>query len=153
VAFFDGATLSTGFCCGAGGTFKMHPEWTTKWYLCCGRGSNTKAELLGLWATLLIASYWSLDHIQVFGDSKVIIDWINGKCDLHSSHVEGWKPKTQLMARSFSDITFRHLPRSFNSEADALSKRALSHEVGRLYIFHSDRGQASPTTYLNLFEA
>jgi hypothetical protein len=56
------------------------------------------------------------------------------------------------MARSFSDVTFRHLPRSYNSEADALSKRALSHVVGRLHIFHCDSGQESPTTYLNLFE-
>jgi ribonuclease HI len=152
VAFFDGAAKSTWCCCGAGGFFKMHPERTTKWFLCCGRGSNTKAELLGLWATLLLASFWSLDHIQVFGDSKVIIDWINHKCDLHSTHVEGWKAKTQLLASTFSDISFRHLPRTFNSEADVLSKNALSHEVGRLYLFHCDRGQASSTTYLNLFE-
>jgi hypothetical protein len=81
VAFFDGAAKSSGLCCGAGGIFKMHQKRTTKWFLSCGRGSNTKAELLGLWATLLLASNWSLDHFQVIGDSKVIIDWINCKCD------------------------------------------------------------------------
>jgi ribonuclease HI len=152
VAFFDGAASATGLCCGAGGIFKTHPERTTSWYLCCGRGTNSKAELLGLWATLLLASKWSLDHLQVFGDSKVIIDWINRKCALRSSHVEGWKLKTQLLASSFSDISFCHLHRAFNSAADALSKRALSQVVGRLSIFHCDRGQESPTTHLNLFE-
>jgi len=152
VAFFDGAAKVNGCCCGAGGFFKAHPERSIKWFLCCGRGSNTKAELLGLWATLLLASFWSLDHIQVFGDSKVIIDWINHKCDLHSAHVEGWKAKTFLLASKFTDIAFRHLPRTFNSEADVLSKIALSHEVGRLHLFHYDRGQASFTTHLNLFQ-
>jgi len=152
VACFDGATLSSGSCCGAGGTFKSHPERITKWFLNCGRGSNTKAELLGLWATLMIASSWSLNHLHVIGDSKVIIDWINRKCRLQSIHVEGWKLKTQQLAFSFSDITFRHLPRSFNSEADALSKRALKQVVGRLSIFHCDRGLESPTSSFNLFE-
>jgi ribonuclease HI len=142
-----------GLCCGAGGTFKSHPGRTTKWSLSCGRGTNTKAELLGLWTTLLLASSWSLDHLQVIGDSKVIIDWINGSCHLHSFHVEGWKHKTRLLARSFTDISFRHLPRSFNSEADALSKRALRQVVGRLSIFHCDQGLDSPHTFYNLFEA
>lgn len=77
VAFFDGAALASGTCCGAGGTFRSHPHRLTKWFINCGRGSNTKAELLGLWATLLIASCWSLNHLHVIGDSKVIIDWIN----------------------------------------------------------------------------
>jgi ribonuclease HI len=152
VAFFYGAALSTGSCCGAGGTFKSHPQRTTKWFLNCGRGSNTKAELLGLWATLMIASCWYLNHLHVIGDSKVIIDWINNKSSLQSIHVEGWKQKTQQLALSFSDITFRHLPRSFNSEADALSKRALKQVIGRLSIFHCDRDLESLTTSYNLFE-
>jgi ribonuclease HI len=152
VAFFDGAAQSSGLCCGAGGSFKTHPGRTTKWSLCCGRGTNTKAELLGLWTTLWLASSWSLDQLQVIGDSKVIIDWINGSSQLHSFHVEGWKHKVRLLALSFTDITFRHLPRSFNAEADALSKRALSQSVGRLSIFHSDQGLDSLPTFYNLFE-
>jgi len=53
---FDGAALSNGLCCGAGGTFKSHPSRITKWFLNCGAGSNTKAELMGLWASLFLAS-------------------------------------------------------------------------------------------------
>jgi ribonuclease HI len=152
VAFFDGAAQSSGLCCGVGGIFKSHPERTTKWFLSCGRGTNTKVELLGLWTTLMFASFWSLDHLQVIGDSKVIIYWINRKCNLQSIHLKGWKHKTQQLALSFTDISFRHLPRSFNAEADALSKRALSQVVGRLFIYHCDRGQESSTSSINLFE-
>jgi len=46
VAFFDGAAKSTGICSGAGGIFKMHPERTTKWYLCCGRGPIQRPNCL-----------------------------------------------------------------------------------------------------------
>lgn len=56
VAFFDGAALSSGGSCGAGGFFKTHPFRTTMWFLNCGEGTNNKAELLGLWASLPLVS-------------------------------------------------------------------------------------------------
>lgn len=153
VACFDGAAVSSGLCCGAGGTFKFHPTRTTKWFLSCGVGSNTKAELLGLWTTLTLALFWSIHYLCILGDSKVIVDWFNGKCKLQSSHVEGWKLKTQQLANFFSALTVSHLPRAHNSEADALSKRALPEVAGRLHIFHSDGGTESQISTLNLFES
>jgi ribonuclease HI len=149
---FDGAAQSNGLCCGAGGTFKSHPSRITKWFLNCGAGSNTKAELMGLWASLTLASCWSLNHLLVLGDSRVIIDWINHKCNLHSVHIEGWKQKTMELSNIFTDVNFHHIPRSHNTEADALSKRALSEVVGRLSVYHCDKGKESPITFYNIFE-
>jgi hypothetical protein len=74
LARFDGATLTSGDCCGASGIFKTHASKITKWFLNCGVGTNTKAELLGLWSTLLLATLWSIDKVKILGDSKVIID-------------------------------------------------------------------------------
>jgi hypothetical protein len=87
----------------------------------------------------------------VLGDSRVVIDWINQKSNLRSVHIEGWKHKTQELSKHFTDIRFHHFSRSFNSEADALSKKALSAEVGRLSIFHSDSGIDSSTTCISIF--
>ena len=89
LACFDGATLSNGRCCVAGGFFKSHDTRITKRYLNCGVGTNTKAELMGLWATLTLASHWMIDNVQILGDSKVIIDWINPKGQLHAVNIEG----------------------------------------------------------------
>jgi len=150
---FDGATRSSEICCGAGGTFKTHTRRTTKWFLNCGVGSNTKAELMGLWDSLTLAAFWSLNHILVLGDSRVIIDWITQLCNLQSCHIEGWKQKTQQLSKLFSDINFRHIPRSHNTEADALSKWALNEVVGRLSIFHCDSGQESSISFINFFES
>jgi ribonuclease HI len=152
LACFDGAAQSTGLCCGAGGTFKTHPSRITKWFINCGAGTNTKAELMGLWASLTLASFWSLNHLHVLGDSRVIIDWINHNCNLQSIHIEGWKQKTQELSKLFTDINFHHIPRSHNTEADALSKRALSEVVGRLSVYHCDRGKESPISSINIFE-
>jgi ribonuclease HI len=149
---FDGIAQSNGICCGAGGTFKSHPSRTTKWFLNCGAGSNTKAELMGLWASLTLASCWSLNHLLVLGDSRIIIDWINHNCKLHSVHIEGWKQKTMELFNIFTDINFHHIPRSHNTEVNALSKRALSEVVGRLSVYHCDKGIESPITFYNIFE-
>lgn len=152
VAFFDDAALSSGGCCGAGGFFKTHPTRTTMWFLNCGEGTNNKAKLLGLWASLFLASCWSLSHLHVLGDSRIIIDWISQKSKLQTVHNDSWKDKPMELLKSFSDVKFHHIPRTFNCEADALSKRALSEVVGRLSIFHKDRGIVSPISSINVFE-
>jgi ribonuclease HI len=133
------------------GFFKTHQSRITKWFLNCGPGSNTKAELLGLWASLSLASSWSITHLLVRGDSSVVINWINQISELHSVQIEGWKKKTLDLSKSFTKINFQHFPRSFNREADALSKRALSEVAGKLTIFHCENGIESPITILSIF--
>jgi ribonuclease HI len=93
VACFDGATKANGRCCGAGGTIKLSNSLVHKWYLNCGPGSNTKAELMGAWATLFLANLLALPKIQILGDSKVIIEWLNERSELRVSSLEGWKKR------------------------------------------------------------
>jgi ribonuclease HI len=152
LACFDGAALANGECCGAGGIFKTHASRTTKWFLNCGAGTNTKAELLGLWATLLLATLWSIDKIKILGDSKVIIDWIKQQGQLNSVNIECWKLKTLDLASKFKDISFQHIYREHNKEADLLSKRALKETKGRLSVFHWENGEESSHSFLNIFE-
>jgi ribonuclease HI len=146
LACFDGAALSTGLCCGAGGFFRSHHLRITKWFLNCGSGSNTKAELMGLWATLSLAFSWSISHLMVRGDSSVIIDWINQKTELHSVQIEGWKQKTLDLSVRFISLNCQHFSRSFNHESDALSELA-----GELSIFHCENGTESPISVINIF--
>jgi ribonuclease HI len=108
LACFDGAEQSG--CCGAGGFFKSNHSRITKWFFSCGGGTNTKAELLGLWTTLFLATSWSVKHLLVLGDSSVVIDWINCKSKLRSVHIECWKQKlwccpSSLLTSNFN--TFR----------------------------------------------
>jgi hypothetical protein len=60
--------------------------------------------------------------------------------------------KVRELSLRFSDINFLHVPRSLNSAAGALSKRALTEVIGRLSIYHCDRGIESPITSINIFE-
>jgi ribonuclease HI len=153
MACFDGAALSNGSCCAAGGIFRTHDKRITKWYLNCGVGTNTKAELMGLWATLTLATLWAIDKIHILGDSKVIIDWINQKSQLNAVNIEGWKIKTLELARNMKNSSYKHIYREHNKEADLLSKRALKELKGRLSVFHWENGEESPHSHLNIFEA
>jgi hypothetical protein len=47
-------------------------------------------ELLGAWVTLSLAVRLGLDQLQIFGDSKVIIEWLNGRGNLNAYALLGW---------------------------------------------------------------
>jgi hypothetical protein len=81
----------------------------------------------------------------------VVIDWINLKSKLCSVLIECWKEKTRGLSKLFDDIKFHHIPRAHNGVADALSKRALKEEAGRLNIFHCDDGVDSHMSIINIF--
>jgi ribonuclease HI len=152
IACFDGAAISGGKCCGAGGIINLPGSTVYKWYINCGEGTNTKAELLGVWATLTLANMWSIQKIQILGDSKVIIDWLNQKSNLQAIDIEGWKQKTRDLANLFQGISFHHIYRDFNKEADLLSKQALLEPEGRLSFYQWVDGAGGPLTHLNIFE-
>jgi hypothetical protein len=107
---------------------------------------------MGLWATLTLATFWSINQLQVLGDSRVIIDWINHKCNLNTANIEGWKQKTLELAKNIKDLSVHHIYRMHNKEVDALSKRDLSETEGRLTVYHTDNGRESQPSIINIFE-
>jgi hypothetical protein len=48
---------------------------------------------MGVWALLLMASRLHIDHIQVFGDSKIIINWMEKKCRIQVAGLHFWKKR------------------------------------------------------------
>jgi hypothetical protein len=77
VAFFDGVAVTGGSNCGTGGTIMCINSSFYRWFLNCGEGPNTKEELLGAWGTLTLAKLLDHHFIQIMGDSKVIIEWLD----------------------------------------------------------------------------
>jgi ribonuclease HI len=75
--WFDGAAQQNGKLSGVGGVIKINEQTEYRWTLNCGSGTNSKAELMGAWATLILASRLSVSDIHVLGDSKIVIDWLN----------------------------------------------------------------------------
>ena len=73
VAWFDGASQQGGDLCGARGEIVLNPHTSIRWTLNCGQGTNMKAELLGAWASLVLASRYT-EELLLLGDSKLAID-------------------------------------------------------------------------------
>jgi ribonuclease HI len=151
LAFFDGASIDGGSICGAGGIIKHSNNQVFRWYFNGGSGTNTKAELLGAWASLTITKLLDIQYIQVLGDSKVIIEWLNHQGKLRANNIEGWKQRLMDLVITFKGTSFHHIFRESNGEADLLSKQALSEAKGRISYFTWDGSMAGPTHHIDIF--
>jgi hypothetical protein len=94
------------------------------WTLNCGFGTNTKAELLGAWASIYLATCHNILDLHLRGDSKIIIDWLNRRGKIHVSDLECWKDRILELTQTFSQIRFSHIYRELNLDVDILSKKA-----------------------------
>ena len=88
-------------------------------------GSNTRAELLALWALLFFSKAIGLPKLQIYGDSLVIINWAKGISTLTSLDLKAWCENIKDLTTLFTSIDFQHVYREYNERADILSKEAL----------------------------
>ena len=137
--------------CGVGGVIKIPESIAYGWYINCWEGTNTKVELMGVWDTLTLANLCNIQNLQILGDSKVVIDWLNHKGELQAIDIEGWKHRTMELTTLFQGICFHHIIRQFNKEVDRLSKQALLEPKGRLTYFTWEIGTTSPQNHVKSF--
>jgi ribonuclease HI len=110
-----------------------------------------KAELVGAWASLSIAKILEIQHVQILGDSKIVIEWLKHNGNLQAINIEGWKRRIRDLASSFQGISFQHIFRESNEEADFLSKQALTAPRGRLTYYYWDGVMVGPTHHIQIF--
>jgi ribonuclease HI len=122
-----------------------------KWTFNCGIGTNTRAELLGAWATHILVVRLNIEVIQVIGDSKIIIDWLKDRGKLQVASLMGWMDRIIKLKKSFREIYYTHVYRELNKEADSLSKKALTKTEGRIEYNLWVDGNEGPTLFFNLF--
>ena len=86
-----------------------------------GFATNNIAEYNGLIAAL----QWAVDHdlksIAIKGDSQLIIEQMRGNYKVKN---EGLKPlylKARVLVMQIGDVSFEHVRREYNTEADRLS--------------------------------
>jgi hypothetical protein len=74
--------------------------------------------------------------IQIIGDSKIVIDWLNNKGKLQVSSLLGWMDRVRELHTSFRHIGYKHTLREYNKEVNALSNTALQKQVGFFSYTH-----------------
>lgn len=85
---------------------------------------NNVAEYEALLFGLISALKPGVRKLRVQGDSKLIIEQVNGKFALKEAALVEYKTAIQKIIKSFSSIQFEHVPRAQNKHADALATLA-----------------------------
>jgi ribonuclease HI len=132
IAWFDGATQQRGEKSGVGGKIMINNNTSYLWTFNCGQGTNTRAELLGAWASLTLAIRLSISDLLLLGDSKIVIEWLNKRGTIQAVALESWKERILETLPLFRNISYAHIYREENKEADRLSKLALSNLPGSI---------------------
>ena len=122
--FFYGAFVdSTG---GVGFYLHLNETHSYEFVLGAGLSTNTRVELIGLWALLHTSQMMGLPKIQIFGDSSVIINWAKGTASLSPPNLTHWCRDITKICSCFLELSFCHVYREHNQTADCLSKKSLS---------------------------
>ena len=117
--FFYGASAKSG---GIGFSLHLNETHSFEFVVGVGQCTNTKAELVGLWALLLTTHMMGIPSLQVFGDSLVIINWAKGKSSLSPPELHYWFRVTRKIFSHFLALSFDHIYREHNQLANRLSK-------------------------------
>ena len=127
-AFFDGAAAEK--IGGAGYVIYLNDNHFFSFSLGCGCSTNTRAELLALWAVLRVSLMMGLPIHLIFGDSMVIISWLNELSTLDIPSLMHWCDEINNMLQLVPSVIFKHTFREHNMLADGLSKQALKLDMG-----------------------
>ena len=125
-AWFDGATKNTNpGLRGIGAVLKGPAGQLVEIAQEIGEGTNNEAEYCALMAVLDAAVDAGVQNLVVYGDSQLVIKQVNGEWLIASLGLVPLCKTVQELKALIPNISLRWIPREENTEADALSKRAI----------------------------
>lgn len=123
-AWFDGSAHPNPGRCGIGAVITGPVGERIELSQPAGHGNSSEAEYRALIAALQAAVSAGAQGLTVYGDSKVVIDDVNGVVAPALNLAAHREQARDLMAQ-LPGVTVRWLPRHKNAAADALSQRAV----------------------------
>ena len=107
MVFFDGvAAEQVG---GVGACIWISEQHFLSIKLGCGHITNTRVELLALWASLYISKDIGLPYLYVFDDSSVIINWAKNESTLSLVNLDALCLDTRNLISGFTHVDFSHV--------------------------------------------
>ena len=126
--YFDGASRSNPGPASYGGVIYDEngvEQYTYKKYI--GTATNNVAEYKALLNGLRLAHEKGITNLDVYGDSKLVIEQVTGNWKVKSPLLTPIHREicTFLVNNPFEQITFQHVYRNNNKRADELANEAL----------------------------
>lgn len=95
-----------------------------------GRATNNQAEYHALIEGLKAVADWKPERLEVFLDSKLVVEQVNGKWKVKEPELQALHRQATELLRPYGDkVTVRHVDRSQNRAADKLVNMALDERV------------------------
>ena len=124
--FFDGASKGNPGRAGGGGVV-INPggKVEIEYFLNISYDSNNMAEAYGLWQGLKQVQKKGVEEVMVIGDSRLIIQALNGGRRGKNERTERIINRIRSMAKRFRKIEFFHVLRELNGLADTAANKSI----------------------------
>lgn len=120
---FDGAAQNNSCGCGIHIIMDEYTQFLISWN--GGKGSGCKAEAMALTGLLSFCFFFNIQSVSIFGDSKVMVDFVLGKIHISNPHLAGWMNRIVFLWERMEGCSIQHIYRLQNKKADRLSKEGL----------------------------
>lgn len=94
-----------------------------------GVTTNNEAEYHALIEGLKAVAEWKPDRLEVFLDSKLVVEQLNGRWKIKARELLPLHAKAVEQLRKFSDVEISHVERAKNRGADYLANVAIDAHV------------------------
>ena len=95
-----------------------------------GTATNNRAEYLALIEGLRAAAELRPDRLEVFLDSKLVVEQVNGRWRVKEPTLQPLHRQARELLTAFPSVSVGHVERERNRGADALANRAIDEWKG-----------------------
>jgi ribonuclease HI len=94
-----------------------------------GRATNNEAEYQALIDGLKAVAEWKPDRLEVYLDSKLVVEQINGTYRVKKAELQPFFKQVKELLGAFDEVDIKHVERENNRGADKLANLALDAHV------------------------
>jgi ribonuclease H / adenosylcobalamin/alpha-ribazole phosphatase len=97
-----------------------------------GKATNNEAEYEALIEGLKAVSEWKPDRLEIFLDSKLVVEQVNGRWKVKEARLQSLLTKAKELLAGFPEVEIKHVERERNKGADALANMAMDEHDKKL---------------------
>jgi ribonuclease HI len=90
-----------------------------------GTATNNQAEYRALIEGLRTVATWKPDRLEVYLDSKLVVEQLNGRYRIKDRTLQELVRQAQDLLRTFPSVVVEHVERARNRGADGLANRGI----------------------------
>jgi ribonuclease HI len=98
-------------------------------YRWLGVATNNEAEYHALIEGLKAVAEWKPDRIELFLDSKLVVEQVNGRWRVKEARLQTLHRQAKELLETFREVELKHVERERNKGADALANQAIDAHV------------------------